>query len=328
MKKAFLILLAALATSLFAQPHQDSLTARLDGYFSALAALNTFNGNVLVSHGDGFCFDRTYNMQLGHDSLAVNRDSRFIMASVSKVFVKLAILKLVELERVSLSDKLDKYIPDFPNGTKITLQHLMDHRSGLPRELTHYERRDAISLQETVELAKAETLQFEPGSQYLYSNVGYFLLHHVIDIASPKGYHQFVSARILKKMKLRNTGEYNTAGRIRHFAQGYDVEDGMLVPASQSSISRFETGNYYTTMGDLHSFSRQLLDGRVVRRDLALQMFGQDSILLQAGGRPGYRAFYYQSLRSGITFLMLSNCTEMPFQQVTEDVLKIMQGTL
>ncbi|RXM54928.1 hypothetical protein, partial [Chryseobacterium sp. CH1] len=58
-------------------------------------------------------------------------------------------------------------------------------------------------------------------------------------------------------------------------------------------------GNYVSTTDDLYSFSQQLILGKNLRKDLVLIMFGKDSQLVQAGGRPGYRAYYYQNLKSG-----------------------------
>lgn len=66
--------------------------------------------------------------------------SKFIIASVSKVFIKVAILKLAEQGKLNISDSLAKFLPDFPNATKITVEQLMFHKSGLPREISDYEK--------------------------------------------------------------------------------------------------------------------------------------------------------------------------------------------
>jgi CubicO group peptidase (beta-lactamase class C family) len=323
MKYLLFICLSILSISVKAQFSPDSLTHKLDEYFTALTGLKNFNGNVIVAKGDKAVLNKTYNIPHENDSLIVNKESRFIMASVSKVYIKLAILKLVDLNKVKLTDKLDKYIPDFPGGSKITIEHLMEHQSGLPRELTNYKMYETLPLNKIVEISKNEKLQFEPGTKSLYSNVGYFLLHYIIDKSSKKGYNKFIDTNILSKMKLKNTGEYNYTDHIDHFTYGFDREDGKLIATSQANISRYETGNYYTTIEDLYSFSKQILTGNVLKKETALKMFGKDSILVQAGGRSGYRAYFYKNLKTDITFLFLSNYTDMPFQEITEDVIKI-----
>ena len=123
MKKLLaIILLTALSATIYAQNNKDTLSDKLDEYFLSLTALENFNGNVIVAKNNKIILDKTYNIKNLNDSLAISRESKFIMASVSKVFIKLAILKLVDLKEIKLSDKLSKYVPDFPNGEKIMLE--------------------------------------------------------------------------------------------------------------------------------------------------------------------------------------------------------------
>ncbi|WP_313000106.1 serine hydrolase domain-containing protein [Chryseobacterium gleum] len=298
----------------------------LDHYFTALTDLKNFNGNVKIAKNNKVLLNKTYNISDEDKVLQVNKNSKFIIASVSKIFVKYGILKLVEQGKLKLSDHLNQYIPDFPNGEKISIENLLFHQSGLPREIKNYEKYDHLSLEKTIELAKQELLQFEPGTQTLYSNVGYFILHYLIDKLSDKGYWHFIQEEIIKKYQLKNTGEFNSSRSLSDFAYGFSNENGKIVPVSHTSINRFETGNYFSTIDDLYNFSQQLISGKNLKKDLALTMFGKDSQLIQAGGRPGYRAYYYQDLKSGITFIFTSNFTDIPFQKVTEDIINLLNG--
>ncbi|WP_167510670.1 serine hydrolase domain-containing protein [Chryseobacterium sediminis] len=298
----------------------------LDQYFMALTDLKNFNGNVKIAKNNTILLDKTYNIQEADKALGVNKNSKFIIASVSKIFVKYGILKLAEQGKLKLSDTLNKYIPEFPSGEKITIEHLLFHQSGLPREIKDYEKYDHLSLEKIIELAQQESLQFEPGTQTLYSNVGYFILHYIIGKLSDKGYWNFIQTEIIKKYKLKNTGEFNSAQSLSDFAYGFSGEDGKITPVSHTNINRFETGNYFSTTDDLYSFSQQLISGKNLRKDLVLKMFGKNSQLVQAGGRPGYRAYYYQDLKSGITFIFTSNFTDIPFQKVTEDIINLLNG--
>lgn len=319
-----LILLSSLAV--FGQAKKDSLTYKLDEYLKALTNLKNFNGNVIVSKQGQILLDKTYNITGETDSLKVTRDSKFIIASVSKVFIKFSILKLVELNKIQLTDHLRKYFPDFPNGEKITIEQLMHHQSGLPRELTNNKDYGNLSLSKVVELSKLEKLQFEPGEQTLYSNVGYFILHYIIDKTSSNGYLTFIQNEIFKKMKLKNTLEFNSTKLTPKFAYGFDNENGKIVPTSKENINKFETGNYLSTIGDLYSFSQQVLSGNALKKSLAIKLFGQDSIVIQAGGRPGYRAYFYKNLKTDITFIFVSNYTDIPIQEVTADIINILEN--
>jgi CubicO group peptidase (beta-lactamase class C family) len=325
MKRLSSLLLILLPyVGLFGQVKSDGLPYKLDEYFTALTNLKNFNGNVIVSKKGQILLDKTYNITGETDSLKVLKDSKFIIASVSKVFIKFSILKLVELNKIQLSDKLSKHIPNFSNGEKITIEQLMNHQSGLPRELTNNNNYDSLSLPKIVELAKLEKLQFEPGSQTLYSNIGYFLLHYIIDKTSSNGYLAFIQNEICKKMKLNNTFEFNSTNSLPKFAYGFNNEDGKVVPASKQSINKFETGNYLSTIDDLYSFSQQILSGKVLKKSLALKMFEKDSVLIQAGGRSGYRAYFYMNLKTKVTFIFVSNYTDLPFQELTSDIINIL----
>lgn len=326
MRKLTLFILLLTTTTIFGQVKHDSLTFKLNQYFSALTDIKNFNGNVIISKNGQLLLDKTYNMKSENDSLKVTRESKFIIASVSKIFIKYSILKLVELKKISLSDKLSKFVPDFPSGNKITIELLMHHQSGLPRELTDYEKYDNLSLSKIVELAKLEKLQFEPGSQTLYSNVGYFLLHYIIDKTSEKGYLAFIQKEIFQKMKLKNTAEFNATKSIPNFVYGFQNENGKVISTPKTYINRFETGNYASTISDLYSFSRQAFTGKFLNKKLALEMFGQDSVLTQAGGRPGYRAYFYQNLKTKVDFIFVSNYTDIPIQEMTADIVNIIDN--
>ncbi len=326
MKKIASFLLLFITLNVFGQAKKDSLTYKLDEYFTALTSLKNFNGNVIISKKGQVLLDKTYTIVGETDSLKVSRDSKFIIASVSKVFIKFSILKLAELNRLKLTDKLIKFIPDFPNGEKITIEHLMHHQSGLPREVTNRDAYDNLALEKVVELAKLEKLQFEPGSAVLYSNIGYFLLHYIIDKASSKGYLEFIQNEVFKKMKLNNTSEFYASKVIPTFAYGFDNIDGKVVRIAQKSINQSETGNYLSTISDLYSFSQQMLAGKALKKSLALKMFEPDSVFAQAGGRAGYRSYFYKNLKTEVTFIFISNYTDTPFQEVITDIINILDN--
>lgn len=325
MKRIIFLLTLLISINVSGQQNQDSLTFKLDQYFTALTDLKNFNGNVIVAKDNKILLNKTYNIKDFNDSLKVTKGSKFIIASVSKVFIKFSVFKLVEENRLKLDDKLSKFIPDFPNGNKITVEQLMYHKSGLPRELSDYENYDNLTMDKVVELAKKEKLQFEPNSNKLYSNVGFTLLHYIINKSTIEGYPLFTQ-RLLNKMQLKNTSEYGTIHKIKNFAWGFDNENGKAIPTSQKSINRFETGNYYSTITDMYRFSEQMLSSKMLKKSLALKMFEQDSTIIQAGGRPGYRAYFYKNLKTNVTFIFLSNYTDVPLQETTTDIINLLEN--
>ena len=301
--------------------------AQLDAYFTALATQKKFNGSVFVTSKGQTLLHKTYNIPGQRDSLHVSPDSRFIIASVSKLFIKYAVLVLVQQGRLSLQDPVSKFLPDFPRGRDITVAHLLNHQSGLPRELRNHKQLDQVSLVRTIELAQQESLLFEPGTRTQYSSVGFFVLHRILNLASPHGYAAFVQHDVLRPFGMKHTGEFNATGRVRHFAYGFTTDAHHRIrPVPAIAINRFETGNYYTTLDDLTRFAAGLFSGQLLTTETEQHLLNAEGAVEQSGGRPGYRAYFYQHPASQRTFLLVSNYSDMPFEQVVQDVPRIVAG--
>ncbi|WP_157676733.1 serine hydrolase domain-containing protein [Chryseobacterium sp. T16E-39] len=305
---------------------RSEIERKTNEYFSAITSLKQFNGNVIVAKDGSVIINKTYNINHGPKGLKVDQNSKFIIASVSKVFVKYGILKLVEQKKISLEDPLSKFIPDFPDGNKITINHLMHHQSGLPREIKDYEKFDKLTGEQIIELAKKEKLLFEPGTKTLYSNIGFLLLHNIINKTARNGYLSFIKKEIFDPIGLKNTNEYNAKKPSKNFVRGFDNDDGKIVKASAKDLNRFETGNYVSTIGDLYLFSKEGFKGKHLEKGLIKELFDENEVLAQAGGRPGYRAYFYKNKKTGFDFMFVSNYTGIPMQQVTEDIVKIVEG--
>ena len=93
----------------------------MNQYFSTLTKIENFNGNVIVAKKIKIIFQNSNNINGINDSFKITKLSIFIIASVSKVIIKVAILKLAEQNQLNLVDTIGKYITGFPNGNKITI---------------------------------------------------------------------------------------------------------------------------------------------------------------------------------------------------------------
>lgn len=107
-------------------------------------------------------------------------DMQLRIGSVTKQFTAVSILMLAEQGKLSVKDDFRKYLPDFPDkGSIVTIEHLLQHTSGIPnytalkafRELPD----DGVTLAQVRDLFAREALEFAPGKRYSYSNSGYFL---------------------------------------------------------------------------------------------------------------------------------------------------------
>lgn len=326
--RLFIILFFSIQTAVSGQEvfHTENQTAvKINEYFSELAKQEKFNGNVLVALGERVVLKKSYNIQANVAGLKTSADKQLMIASVAKLFVKFAFLKLAEQGEIKLDETLNKFLPDFPRGDKITIRHLINHQSGLPRELTDREKLSDVTLEKIVELAKKERLQFEPGADTLYSNIGYQTLLYILTKAAPGGYESFIKKNMLKPFAMSNTYEYNYQSP-KNFSPGFGYQNKKIVPADASELKKFESGRYYSTVDDLYKFSRGIFNSRLTSKTTSGQMLNAQGEVVHAGSIDGYKSYFYTNTKTNLTYIFLSNYSQIPFVQMTKDIPDIVAG--
>lgn len=172
------------------------LENKIDNYIHPYLDMNAWSGVVSVYRSGKPVFEKAYGMADREWGIRNTADTKFRIASISKLFTEVAILKLVEQNRLSLEDKVSDFIPDYPRGEEITINHLLTHRSGIPH-LNSFPNYDELSLlsfttTEIIALFKNKPIEFNPGEKYRYSNSGYTLLAYIIELVSGKTYGSFL----------------------------------------------------------------------------------------------------------------------------------------
>ena len=329
-KKLACLLILICSTQLLASAQEvvradNQAAVKIDEYFTELAKQGKFNGNVVVALADTVLVKKAYNLPSDVTGLNTSVDKQLMIASVAKLFVKFAFLKLEENGRIKLDDKLNKFIPDFPNGEKITIRNLVYHTSGLPRELTNREKLSDVTLEKLVELAKQEKLQFEPGADTLYSNVGYQMLLHILTKTVAGGYEKFIENNLTKPFGMPNTYEYNFR-KPKNFSSGFILKDKKILPADASELEKFESGRFYSTIDDMYNFSRGIFDPRLTSAKVANQMLNDKAEVVHAGSIDGYKSYFLKNTKTGLTYIFLSNYAEIPLVQMTKDIPDIVAG--
>src|SRR5437763_9412286 len=150
---------------------------QIEAYLQPFVESGNFTGAVFVSRHREIILRKAYGMA-NYELLVPNSpETRFHIASLSKPFTAAAILQLQEQGRLTLTDHLSRFLPDFPNADKITLDHLLTHTSGIPNvnDLPDYDAfaRTPHTLPGLVAKFAALPLEFEPGSDYDYSSSNY-----------------------------------------------------------------------------------------------------------------------------------------------------------
>lgn len=107
------------------------IQGRVDQYLQQLAEEKRFSGTVLIAKKGEILFQKGYGMANYELNVENTTDTKFQVGSITKQFTALAIMQLAEKGELDVQDPISKYFPDYPNGEKITIHHLLTHRSGI-----------------------------------------------------------------------------------------------------------------------------------------------------------------------------------------------------
>ncbi|MCB5167748.1 beta-lactamase family protein [Streptomyces bambusae] len=210
---------------------------------------------------------------------AMNPKSRFRIGSVSKTFSSVVLLQLVDEGKVKLDDPVNAYLPGLLPDDRITVRHLMTHRSGLAdytnamfaQTVPGFEavRNKVFTYQELVALSLKEPRTTEPGVSYKYSNTNFVVVGMIIEKVTGHGVAKEYGKRIIKPLKLKNTSYVHPATAIKGVhARGYlhpDEAGAPLVDSTEQTVSWAQSaGAVISNETDLGTFMSALLRGKLL----------------------------------------------------------------
>ncbi|MFF4425110.1 serine hydrolase domain-containing protein [Streptomyces sp. NPDC001549] len=276
---ALLAVMAALAPATTAHaapttPDLEALTQALRNTTAAGApgALARFSGPDGVSVRTEGVRDRTTGS-------AMDPQARFRIGSVSKTFSSVVLLQLVNEGRIDLDTAVNQYLPGLLPDDRITVRHLLSHRSGLAdytnamfeHTVPGFEavRNKVFSYQELVDLSLREPRTTEPGVAYKYSNTNFVVVGMLIEKATGNGVAKEYERRIFKPLKLRNTSYVHPSAQIKGLhTRGYlhpDEAGAPLVDSTEQTVSWAQSaGAVISNPADLNTFTSALLGGRLL----------------------------------------------------------------
>ena len=187
------------------QDKKESLSDTVDKIFAQWDKPDSPGCELAVIKDGQIVYKRGYGMANLEHNIPMSPSSIMDTGSVSKQFTAMAVALLAEQSKLSLDDDIRKYLPEIPKyETPITIRHLIHHTSGIRDYLTlmsiagtrdddHYVDGEVMNL-----LARQKELNFKPGSEFLYSNSGYFLLSQIVKRASGQTLREFSNEHIFK----------------------------------------------------------------------------------------------------------------------------------
>ena len=258
---------------------EREIRLRVDGLVSKLVAADRFSGAVLVAKNGRAFYRKSFGLA-NRAWRAPNRiDTRFNLASMTKMFTAVAVAQLVEQGRLSFDETVGKALPDYPNrdvAERVTVGQLLAHTSGMPSadrtadRLLATLRQGARSVGEHLPAFVDDPLEFEPGSQFGYSNYGYILLGAIIERASGQDYYSYVRERVFRPAGMRDTDFYELDGDPPNIAAG--LMDGPHGARRSNwlftGVRGMPAGGAYSTAGDLLKFDVALRNHKLLGAEM------------------------------------------------------------
>lgn len=245
------------------------------------AVIAVKDGQVVFRKGYGMA-----NLELG---VAIEPDMIFRIGSVTKQFTAVSILMLMEQGKLSLSDEITKFLPDYPTqGHKITIEHLLTHTSGiksytsLPEWLPLW-RKD-MTMKELIDLFKNKPMEFAPGDSWNYNNSAFVLLGAIIEKITGQSYGEFVEKNIFTPLGMTQSFYDNTQRVIPRRAAGYSKNGSGYANAQYLSMSQpHAAGSLMSTVDDLAKWDASLYTEKLVKQESLKKAW---TPFVMNGGRP------------------------------------------
>ncbi len=246
----------------------------VDEYVRNMVERDVFSGTVLLAR-DGEPF---YSSAWGYANLrwqVLNKlDTKFNIGSMNKMFTGVAICQLAEQGKLTFDDYVIDHMPDYPNeefARSVTIHHLLTHTSGMGsywKTMFQMDWTKLRSVEDFWHLTIDDSLAFEPGAHFQYSNSGPVVLGMIIQEITGMDYHDYIRENVTGPAGMANTDCYHNDHIIPNLALGYfwAEEDDTIRTSNifEHSARGGPAGGGYSTVEDFLRFSEALLNGALL----------------------------------------------------------------
>ena len=253
--------------------------ATLDQLFDRLLEKNKGMGSLVLAKDGLVLYSRSfgYRQITENDKKLLTADTKYRIGSITKMYTAVMIFQLIEEGKLKLTDTLDKFFPQIPNASRITIAQLLSHRSGIPdlQPDAGWYLQPKTEDEIVAAIAKGQS-QFEPDTKTAYSNTGYNLLGYIIEDVDGKSYSNALKERITSKIGLKDT--YVGTGQAdpaKNEAIAYKYIGGWVEGSEPDLSIPGGGGSILSTPTDMTIFIQALFDLKLVSQDSLNQMTTQ-----------------------------------------------------
>jgi len=306
-----------------------------------------FSGAILVSQDGEILLSSGYRYANWELNVPNTSSTKFRLASLTQPFTALAIMMLQEQGLLEVNNSICDFIANCPaNWQPITVHHLLTHTSGIPDYTAFpnaiHEAASSRTVTQLIDSFQDAPLEFEPGSQFSFSNSGYVLLGAIIESVSGLSYEDFVLNNIFSPLSMQDSGYDDTSQILKGRANGYTIDGRTLENGAYIAPSNlYSTAGLYSTIEDFDRWEQALSSGQLVSQKSLDQMltpyvlapkYGAEygygwvislsqehRVIWNVGSLPGFYNYFAHFPDDGVNIIVLSNLD-------TSDVLSIAQG--
>lgn len=305
----------------------DQLNAIINTYRQE----NDLSGNLLITKGGKEHFFRSYGQSSIQLGVPNHVNTKFHIASVTKMFIAAAVLHYCEHGLIHLEDHPSKYLDNFSVlHPEIQIRHLLSHSSGLHDiyavpHLRHEMCKMKHANNQFIDYLCRMNQDYEPGVRWSYSSTGFIMLGYILEHVSGIPYEQLFDKLYFTPLHMHYTGVDNPRNINMDRALGHTLDNNVMIHADNDKLSGIHApGELYSTTGDLDIWCNALFQGELLSQHSLEIMFtpyyvtpfdpylhygygwfiGPDYRLI-GGGTPGFRSeiWYYPQLDTRIIML-------------------------
>ena len=274
----------------------DQIRLKIADLMEKLIRVDRFSGAILIARNEKILYQRVSGLADRAWQIRNRSDTKFNLASMTKMFTAVAVAQLVEKGKITLDEPVGKVLPDYPNrevSEKVTVRQLLNHTSGLAgadrtaEKLLATFRQGARTISEHLSAFAGDPLNFEPGSRFEYSNYGYILLGAIIEKISGQDYYSYVRENIFQAAEMMNTDFYELDTDPPNLAKGLmdAPSGGRRSNTLFIGVKGMPAGGAYSTLGDLLKFSIALKNQKLLgSKSLELLWTGSKQNARYGGG--------------------------------------------
>lgn len=328
-----------LSTPLFAQH-------KLDAYFEHLSANRKFMGSVAISFNDNIIYTKSVGFANADIKKEINKNTKIRIGSITKTYTAVLVLKAVEEGLIKLDDKLYSFYPQVKNAEKITVEQLLKHRSGIFNftEIPGENQWEQVfhTEEEFISYLVNEKSNFEPDTDFQYSNTNYAMLGFMLQKIYGKSFAEILDEKICRPLYLKNTYYSTETDETKNEALSYNIQDKYIQNAKVNFSNHPASGGMVSTAIELNIFISALFNGKLISEKSLEQMLpknkGEYGLGIEKlpfsnpegythGGRiENYFSEYWYFPKEKLGIVTLSNAINIYTEDIQTTMLKFAYG--